>query len=405
MASGVAKRKAAGRATRARAEAPTHGPTYGPVPLSLAQFSELIGMVYQGPLEAVPWKNALDLVRRHLKAIYVTLVLRPPSSDRAGLMVNASGDRPLEGEASYSNYYYALDPFVGLPPGQVVSAEEIVGVAKWRSSEFYKQFLKPADVLHVLGADIRTDDGVECRFRVCRSHAGAPFSQADKALCEAVLPHLKRAVQLHSHLELIESERKLYAGTVDRMLVGTVILDETGAATKTNSVADEMLRENDGLRVVKGGLVADYGNENRELQKLIDEATTGHAGAAPAVIKAMSITRPSGRGKLGVLIRSIPPGEWSEGRRQPSVAVFIRDPERKSEASHEMVRRLFDLTPAEASLALLLANGLTLDDAAEELNIRKNTARAHLRSIFSKIGVTRQTTLVRVLLSSVVWLG
>ena len=87
------------------------------------------------------------------------------------------------------------------------------------------------------------------------------------------------------------------------------------------------------------------------------------------------------------------------------MALFIRDAERKSEASREMVRRLFDLTPAEASLALALANGLSLDEAADTLNIRKNTARAHLRSIFSKIGVTRQTTLVRVLLSSVIWLG
>ena len=38
------------------------------------------------------------------------------------------------------------------------------------------------------------------------------------------------------------------------------------------------------------------------------------------------------------------------------------------------------------------------DEAAAELNIRKNTARAHLRSIFSKTGVTRQTMLVRLLL-------
>jgi DNA-binding CsgD family transcriptional regulator/PAS domain-containing protein len=373
--------------------------------LSMGQFSELVGMIYQGPLEDVPWKSALDLMRRHLKAIYVTLMLRPPTSDRAGLMVNASGDRPVEREASYSNYFYALDPFVGLPPDRVVTVEEIVGEAKLRNSEFYKQFLKPVDVLHVMGADIRTDDGIECRLRVCRSHTGAPFSESDKALCEALLPHLKRAVQLHSHLDLIESERKLYAGTVDRMLVGTVILDERGAMLRTNGVADEMLRENDGLRLAKGGLVADYGNENRELQRLIDQAVTGHSGGTPAVIKAISITRPSGRGKLGVLIRSIPPEQWSEGRRLPSVAVFIRDPERKSEASHEMVRRLFDLTPAEAALALRLANGLTLDEAAEQLNIRKNTARAHLRSIFSKIGVTRQTTLVRVLLSSVIWLG
>jgi hypothetical protein len=44
-------------------------------------------------------------------------------------------------------------------------------------------------------------------------------------------------------------------------------------------------------------------------------------------------------------------------------------------------------------------------DAAEALNIRRNTARAHLRSIFSKTGVRRQTELVRIFLNSVVMLG
>ncbi|MCY1345494.1 hypothetical protein D9M69_315560 [compost metagenome] len=85
--------------------------------------------------------------------------------------------------------------------------------------------------------------------------------------------------------------------------------------------------------------------------------------------------------------------------------VFIRDPERRSQASHDVVRQLFDFTPAETQLALQLANGLTLDEAADELGISKNTARAHLRAIFSKTGVTRQATLVRMLLSSVISLG
>ena len=52
-----------------------------------------------------------------------------------------------------------------------------------------------------------------------------------------------------------------------------------------------------------------------------------------------------------------------------------------------------------------LANGLSLEEAAEVLNIRRNTARAHLRSIFSKTGVRRQTELVRIMLNSVVALG
>ncbi|MNN80644.1 Bacterial regulatory protein, luxR family [compost metagenome] len=123
-------------------------------------------------------------------------------------------------------------------------------------------------------------------------------------------------------------------------------------------------------------------------------------------MEAMSITRPSGSARLGVLIRTIPLSEWSEdNRKRPACVVFIRDPERRSQASHDVVRQLFDFTPAETQLALQLANGLTLDEAADELGISKNTARAHLRAIFSKTGVTRQATLVRMLLSSVISLG
>ena len=65
------------------------------------------------------------------------------------------------------------------------------------------------------------------------------------------------------------------------------------------------------------------------------------------------------------------------------------------------MQRLFHFTLAEAKLALVLADGISLDEAAEAMAIRKNTARAHLRAVFSKTGVKRQTTLVRLLLNSV----
>lgn len=48
---------------------------------------------------------------------------------------------------------------------------------------------------------------------------------------------------------------------------------------------------------------------------------------------------------------------------------------------------------------------MSLEEAAEALGIKPNTARAHLRSIFSKTGVRRQTELVRLFLNSVAWLG
>ena len=71
----------------------------------------------------------------------------------------------------------------------------------------------------------------------------------------------------------------------------------------------------------------------------------------------------------------------------------------------EILGQLFEFTPAEAALALLLANGLTLDEAAEELGVTRNTAKSHLSSVFSKTGVTRQPKLVQLILKSVAPMG
>jgi DNA-binding CsgD family transcriptional regulator len=81
--------------------------------------------------------------------------------------------------------------------------------------------------------------------------------------------------------------------------------------------------------------------------------------------------------------------------------LFISDPRQVAEPPRQAISRLYDLTPAEANLAMLLAEGLSLDEASGKLEISRNTARAHLRAIFAKTGVTRQSGLVRLLLRSV----
>ncbi|NUT17542.1 MAG: helix-turn-helix transcriptional regulator, partial [Cupriavidus sp.] len=129
-------------------------------------------------------------------------------------------------------------------------------------------------------------------------------------------------------------------------------------------------------------------------------------GAAAPMVEAMSLARPSGTGRLEVLIRAIPMREWSdENKWCPACVVVIRDPACSAQTSVEVLRQLFDFTPTEASLALLMANGASLEDAAEALKVKTNTVRAHLRAIFQKAGVTRQAELVRTLLNSVVSLS
>jgi len=60
----------------------------------------------------------------------------------------------------------------------------------------------------------------------------------------------------------------------------------------------------------------------------------------------------------------------------------------------ELLRCHFDLTPAEARLALHLVAGETLRAAAAKLNISYETVRTSLKNIFRKTGTCRQAELV-----------
>lgn len=399
MASRKKAPKKTPRRTRARAAAPVARKS------DFARFDGLVAAIYEGPLESPPWNSALALLQKELGAAHITLMLRPPSPDSSGVMINTG---PVEQQAvvSYETHYFALDPFVRLKEGEVVTAEELIG-REWLQSPVYLEYLKAIDVRHLLGADIYTADGIECRFRATRGHGVKPFAAAEKSLVAQVLPHLKRSIQLHARLDYLECERQLFAGTVNRMLLGIISIAQSGEIIESNQEARRILAEKDGIWLSGNSICIESGQEGREFQRILRQALADtHDQQGPGVVEAMSVSRPSGRSKVGVLVKAVPSSKWSESRHRPAIAVFLRDPEANpAQPSHEMVRRLFGLTRMEAALAVLLTEGSTLDEAAEKMNVRRNTARTHLRSIFCKTGVTRQTMLVRLLLNSVVTLG
>jgi DNA-binding CsgD family transcriptional regulator len=64
-----------------------------------------------------------------------------------------------------------------------------------------------------------------------------------------------------------------------------------------------------------------------------------------------------------------------------------------------MLQRLYGLTPAEAAVALAVAQGRDPRHVSDELRIGLPTVRTHLYRAMAKAGVRRQAELVRVLLT------
>lgn len=369
--------------------------------LDLTRFNQLVGEVYEGALDPKLMAKALKSFLTLYDANYVTLILRVPDQPDVGVMIMA-GDIEGAGDVNYMTYPRTNTPFVNQPLDYVFTVDDIMSSTEWEHSAYFKAFCGPNDVYHVMGADVSTPDSGKVRFRITRPKRAPNFSAEERALCAMFLPHLRRALQLHNLLDRSESLSELYSQAISRLSVATLVLDESGSVLQVNPVAQEILALSDGLKLVGGRLEATYPSDNRELQRLIRGAFSPDA---PKSAEAMSVTRPSGLVNLGVVVESIPSLDWAEEKGQPAALVYIRDAGSKSLANEAVTKQLFNLTKSETALAMELTNGLSLEEAAEALNIRRNTARAHLRSIFSKTGVRRQTELVRILLNSVVALG
>ncbi|WP_323763990.1 helix-turn-helix transcriptional regulator [Marinovum sp.] len=214
-----------------------------------------------------------------------------------------------------------------------------------------------------------------------------------------LLMHLDRAVSLSTRLGSAEVERSHGSALLGRLAIGTVFLDAERRIVAMTGAAETMIARGDGLRLRAGTVQATCGTKDRSLQAAIRAAA--EAGQEdPAEV--LQIHRRNSEATVGLVIQPVTP---TPRNGNIACAITIRDGEANREPQVDMLRRLFDLTPAEAVLTGILSMGHTLDEASDELAISRNTARAHLRSIFSKCGINRQTELVRLVLGSVAMLG
>ena len=93
---------------------------------------------------------------------------------------------------------------------------------------------------------------------------------------------------------------------------------------------------------------------------------------------------------------AVPRGE--PGNR--TVILMSSSPNAASGLSSEAVQHLFGLSPAEANLTVSIARGDRLEEAADANGLTISSARTYLKRVFAKTGASRQSDLVKLILTS-----
>jgi DNA-binding CsgD family transcriptional regulator len=73
--------------------------------------------------------------------------------------------------------------------------------------------------------------------------------------------------------------------------------------------------------------------------------------------------------------------------------LLVVDPEQWLAPPQDMLMQAFDLTRAEADVAIGIASGRTLAEIATDRDIKIGTVRAHLKAVFAKTHTRSQAEL------------
>jgi DNA-binding CsgD family transcriptional regulator len=356
-------------------------------------FSRLVSGIYAAALSPDLWLPTLEVLHRDLGGSGAGLMVAT-GPERSGAMVNP------DAATSYAEYYwrhdYVLSAVERGPVGVVRSEDELTGANG--KSEFFADWVLPNELDD--GLFVRLTSGPRtATVAVAAPKRWAAFESSEplKLLGQLVI-HFQQALNAQDRLSALTNRTVEMAGALEQVGHGVVIVAGDHVAINLNCAAERIFRADDGLVLHVGRIVARSASTDQELHTAIQDALIGDSSGVREG-RLLTCARPSGKRPYVIQVLPSYRGSADEPFGQPMSLILIIDPEDEPEPDITLLRRLYRLTDAEATVALQVMHGVELKEISERLSISLTTTRTHLQHVFVKTDTHRQAELVRLLLA------
>jgi DNA-binding CsgD family transcriptional regulator/PAS domain-containing protein len=371
--------------------------------ISVSEFSHLVSGIFAAAVSAEPWDAAITEISAAFEdpTGRTGHVLGTKLLDANGLCRTVTGTANPEADISYRDYYGPLDHVMQAvecgPVGVVRTGTELI--APHTGCEFYADWIRPNDLEEGLFVRL-TGHANPTSFVVAGSKRSQSFDSADRVtLMAELVPHLQQALCAHDQLSALTRRNGDLADALNMLPHGIIVVGTGLRILECNTAAENLLAEGQALRMSAGCLAASARHAQQRLQQLVHSAIAGD-GSGVRSGGALACDRPAPHGPYVLHVLPIDRRTVGVVTPGPTALVVVVDADRDPFPEAPILRQLYDLTTAEATVARLLAHGRCPTAIADQLSLSPTTVKTHLRAIFDKTGTHRQAELVAHLLSA-----
>ncbi|HVK98296.1 MAG TPA: helix-turn-helix transcriptional regulator [Dongiaceae bacterium] len=374
----------------------------------------VIDSIYDASIQPTKWPLVLKMLCDGLKAQKGHLFF----IEKQEYLVSFSsgyGYNPAKTTISADKFrrFFVSDPVVQYAIthiDQVFSDRRVIDPDVMHASEMQMEIRDVVDMEFHLSSIVEDKTSEWTSINIHRSADKQAFTEDDEQQLQSLIPHLKRVSSIQKRLRFAESANTIKSSVLNNMETAVLVVSDNHQIEFINGAAKALIEDCKFLSVRNGKLVCKLSGENMLIKSAIDKAlyckneprnvlriTDDQETDVVNVVAARLDTRLDHE-----LIEQLPMREdhyaFEVPYRKFALITLTRPTHHTSNLAGEL-RSIFGLTQAEATLAICLAEGKQLKEAAKCLGRSTGTVRVQLQSIFDKTNTNRQSTLLRLLLS------
>jgi DNA-binding CsgD family transcriptional regulator len=252
----------------------------------------------------------------------------------------------------------------------------------------YRELLWPAGLGWGTGTALPLPTGETLCLTLERFRMRGPVETSVIARLDTLRPHLARSALMSARLQL--ERARIASETLALLGLPALIFDDRGKVLAANGLIEALTDQ-----------IRWHSRDRISLKDSSAHALYERAVADIDVEGATPVLSFASRGveaDAAMVVHIVPIRGASREIFQRCAGVLVMMPVAFPEAPPvELVRSLFDLTPAEARIARSLTTGETIETIASNTGVSRNTVRTQVQGVLQKTGCSRQAEVVALL--------
>jgi DNA-binding CsgD family transcriptional regulator len=363
--------------------------------------SALIGAIYDAALDADVWPDALGKSAKYLSGVGALLFTKDATT-RSFALHHADARLDPGFVKLYAEKYSKIDPSTNAhyfaDMGEPVSMIDFGPIDEFRTTRIYREWAQPQGLVDFLTVSIDKNATTVAMYGLFRHERQGLVDDDTRRRTRLIAPHIRRAVLIGRAIDLKAAQAASFADAFDRLSSAMLFIDTTGRIVHANAAAHKMLTDGNVLRAAPGArITSNDPNLGEALRKIFEDAGKGDSALGIQGIAFPIIAR-DGENYVGHVLPLTSGARTKTGSAFAAAAVLlVQKAELATPAAPEVLAKTFKLTPTELRILLAVTEFGGVAEIADSFGISETTVKFHLKSLFDKTGVRRQTELVKLL--------